>query len=68
MQQWAARLNIEIKLEMDRPRKLLIVINPFGGAKQAFKTWEEVVEPVFKTAGDTISAYFHDINHFLSLL
>ena len=54
VQDWAARLNVEIGLEMDRPRRLLVIINPYGGAKQAMDTWEKIVEPIFQNAGAVV--------------
>ena len=34
-----------------RPRRLLVFVNPFGGARRGKKIWDTVVRPVFDKAG-----------------
>lgn len=34
-----------------RPRRLLVFVNPFGGARRGCAIWENVVRPVFDKAG-----------------
>ena len=48
---WAERLQAALQALPDRPRRLLVIVNPFGGAKEAMRTWEHSVAPVFAHAG-----------------
>ena len=34
-----------------RPRRLLVIVNPVGGSRQAPSTWSSTVAPVFRKAG-----------------
>jgi len=51
VREWASKINLTLKATSGRPSKVLVVINPFGGAKKAMQTWEEVAFPVFLRAG-----------------
>ena len=42
--------NVFFFLEFERPKKLLIFINPVGGRKQANKIYKEKVNPLFTLA------------------
>ena len=48
---WARRLHGALQGLQDRPRKLLVLINPFGGSREAKHTWEHTVAPIFNHAG-----------------
>lgn len=40
-----------IRADPDRPRNLLVIVNPYGGAREAMQLWTKKVEPVFSLAG-----------------
>ncbi|KAG2498761.1 hypothetical protein HYH03_003500 [Edaphochlamys debaryana] len=48
--EWAAAINARVQLIRDRPRNLLVFVNPFSGARRARSVWERDVEPVFQKA------------------
>ena len=48
---WTAALNTAIRQGTYRPRKLLVFLNPYGGAKRARQVWQTVVTPIFDLAG-----------------
>ena len=48
---WTAALNTAIRQGSYRPRKLLVFLNPYGGAKRARQVWQTVVAPIFDLAG-----------------
>ena len=50
MRDWTAALNTSIRQGSYRPRKLLVFLNPYGGAKRARQVWQTVVEPIFDLA------------------
>ncbi len=41
VQEWAMRINMVIRTETQRPTNLLVIINPFGGARKARKIWRK---------------------------
>lgn len=41
---------IYLTLEMPKKRRILVVINPFGGTKQGVPIYEKYVHPMFKIA------------------
>ncbi|CAI5464000.1 unnamed protein product, partial [Closterium sp. Yama58-4] len=49
-QQWADRILSLLRADPERPRSLLVFVNPIGGRKKGLKTWE-AVRPVFDRAG-----------------
>jgi len=49
--EWAARINNALRQATQRPRALLVFVNPFGGARRARRTWQRVAEPVLAAAG-----------------
>eukprot|EP00798_Chlamydomonas_sp_ICE-L_P003169 gene3169-13182_t len=50
-EEWAAAINNNVELNAgERPRHLLVVVNPFGGAKQAVQVWEKQVQPLLLRA------------------
>jgi hypothetical protein len=48
---WARQINQALRAATHRPQRLLVLLNPFGGARQARKVWQKSVFPVFETAG-----------------
>jgi len=38
------------ELSIDRPKNLLVFINPFGGRGKAVKTFNKIVVPIFNLA------------------
>eukprot|EP00271_Cylindrocystis_brebissonii_P020271 TRINITY_DN6647_c0_g1_i2.p1 TRINITY_DN6647_c0_g1~~TRINITY_DN6647_c0_g1_i2.p1 ORF type:complete len:921 (+),score=178.28 TRINITY_DN6647_c0_g1_i2:117-2765(+) len=46
---WADRLLAHLRADERRPRKLLVIVNPFGGTKQGLQKWR-LVEPIFQRA------------------
>ena len=48
---WTAALNTAIRQGSYRPRKLLVFLNPYGGAKRARQVWQSVAQPIFDLAG-----------------
>lgn len=47
---WANQLQCLVDKQINRPRNLWVIINPYSGRKTALKTWEEV-SPLFSRAG-----------------
>lgn len=41
---------VEFIVEFDRPKRLLIFVNPHGGKKQAKKIFRNKVKPLFQLA------------------
>ena len=52
VQEWAMRINMILRTESQRPTNLLVIINPFGGARKAHKIWRKKAQPVFLLAGE----------------
>jgi len=50
-QHWTAVINAAAAAQIHRPRHLLVLINPFGGKKQAVDVYTKHVAPVFDHAG-----------------
>lgn len=48
---WAAVLRASMRKLTDRPRSLLVFLNPFGGARQAQAVWDKVACPIMLLAG-----------------
>ncbi|XP_041347336.1 ceramide kinase-like [Gigantopelta aegis] len=49
---WVDRIQDRLDMpEFQRPKSLLVFINPFGGKKRAPKIYKEKVSPLFKLAG-----------------
>ncbi|XP_061979408.1 ceramide kinase isoform X1 [Populus nigra] len=48
-QTWVDRINASLNLEMGRPKKLLVFINPMSGKASGRRTWE-MVAPIFSRA------------------
>lgn len=51
VQDWAVRINMALRSLSQRPSTLLVVVNPFGGARKARKVWRRVANPIFESAG-----------------
>lgn len=62
------RINMVIRTETQRPTNLLVIINPFGGARKARKIWRKKAEPVFLLAGRPQSGGSVPITHICTLL
>lgn len=56
VQRYAGSIASAARQTGQRPEALLIFINPFGGARRARQTWETVVQPLFRLAGDPVQA------------
>lgn len=48
---WAAALKAAMRKQTDRPRSLLVFLNPYGGARQAQSVWDTVASPIMQLAG-----------------
>ena len=48
---WAAAVNTAVRQCTQRPKSLLVFLNPFGGARQALRVWQKVAVPIFDLAG-----------------
>lgn len=48
-----ALINFLLSADTDRPKSLLVFINPYGGKKKAQKVFDEKVASVFDLAGIT---------------
>uniref|UniRef100_A0A3Q1GMS1 Ceramide kinase n=1 Tax=Acanthochromis polyacanthus TaxID=80966 RepID=A0A3Q1GMS1_9TELE len=49
--QWIRVTNEQLSLLTDRPKSLLVYINPFGGKRRGKRIYEQKVAPVFHRAG-----------------
>ena len=56
VQEWAMRINMILRTESQRPTNLLVIINPFGGARKARKIWRKKAQPIFLLAGEPSSS------------
>ncbi|KAL1471997.1 hypothetical protein MTO96_023307 [Rhipicephalus appendiculatus] len=52
--QWADAVQDRLRAGADRPRKLLVFINPFGGRKRAPIIYQRKVAPIFQMAGISV--------------
>lgn len=50
--EWATRINSAIRQSSHRPHSLLVLLNPFGGAKKARAIWRDIALPVLNLAGE----------------
>lgn len=48
---WTAALRAAIRRVHDRPRSLLVFLNPYGGARQAQAVWDKVAGPIMQLTG-----------------
>lgn len=48
---WVQRISAATKAFVNRPRNLLVIVNPWGGAKRAVPIWRIIALPVFQLAG-----------------
>ncbi|KAH9525195.1 hypothetical protein Btru_000602 [Bulinus truncatus] len=55
-EQWINVINQQIKASQ-RPRKLFVIINPFGGSGKGQQIYNDTVEPLFKLAGIETSVF-----------
>jgi hypothetical protein len=51
VQEWAVRIDAALRMQPQRPSMLLVVVNPFGGARRARRVWHRVAHPIFNSAG-----------------
>ncbi|KAK9833420.1 hypothetical protein WJX81_003514 [Elliptochloris bilobata] len=49
--EWVARINGALRQAHQRPGALLVLVNPFGGARRARRTWQRTAEPILEAAG-----------------
>ena len=50
--EWALRINGAVARHApQRPGALLVLVNPFGGARRARRTWRRIAEPILEAAG-----------------
>lgn len=47
--------NISLILALNRPRKLLLFVNPYGGKKNALNIYEKYAKPIFRLANVDVS-------------
>ncbi len=66
VQEWVIRINMALRTLSLRPSSLLVIVNPFGGARRARKVWRRVAHPIFHSAGHPHDLLF-GLQHFLSL-
>ena len=68
-QQWAAVINTAAAVQLRRPRQLLVLINPYGGKRDAVEVYNRQVAAVFEKAGiKTVVKETQFAGHALSLL
>lgn len=53
---WAGKINGAIRQDLRRPQSLLVLLNPFGGARKARGIWRDIALPVFDLAGTVINS------------
>ncbi|GLI70536.1 hypothetical protein VaNZ11_015451 [Volvox africanus] len=53
---WVNAINQRVRDIRDRPRNLLVFINPYAGTRLARLTWERHALPVFQRAGIAVNA------------
>ncbi|CAL8471765.1 g11307 [Coccomyxa elongata] len=51
VQEWATKVREAIRMQPQRPSTLLVLINPFGGARRARAIWQHTVWPILDRAG-----------------
>ncbi|XP_077565968.1 ceramide kinase isoform X2 [Stigmatopora nigra] len=49
-QQWIQTINLQLELQTNRPKSLLVYINPYGGKRQAKYIYDQKVAPLFSRA------------------
>ncbi|XP_077450457.1 ceramide kinase isoform X2 [Stigmatopora argus] len=49
-QQWIQTINHQLELQTNRPKSLLVYINPYGGKRQAKYIYDQKVAPLFSRA------------------
>lgn len=52
VQEWATKVREAIRMQPQRPSTLLVLINPFGGARCARAIWQHTVWPILDRAGE----------------
>ncbi|GMH32730.1 hypothetical protein BSKO_00564 [Bryopsis sp. KO-2023] len=55
---WASKINAVLSSNKERPRKLWVFVNPYGGHKQAKQIWQNKVYPTFRLAGIKCTVLF----------
>jgi hypothetical protein len=56
LHEWARRINAALKVLAQRPQTLLVLVNPFSGARRARRVWARRAAPVMAAAGMRISS------------
>ena len=49
--EWERKLQAAMEQLPDRPRRLLVILNPYGGSQSARRVWDLTVHPIFQLAG-----------------
>ena len=51
VREWAEKIWANLQRQQLRPRRLLVLLNPFGGAQRARQIWATRVQPIFDRSG-----------------
>lgn len=51
VEEWVSLTRTALKGLRHRPRKLLVIINPYGGARKARRVWTRIAQPVLHLTG-----------------
>lgn len=51
MEEWVSLTRAALKGLRHRPRTLLVIINPYGGARKAHRVWTRIAQPVLHLTG-----------------
>lgn len=51
MHEWATKISEQLQQQHWRPRRLLVLLNPYGGARLARHIWATMVQPMFDKCG-----------------
>lgn len=47
---WARHIQDRLDAQPQRPRRLFVVINPYGGHRRADQVWQDLAKPIFERA------------------
>lgn len=50
VKEWVAQVNIAVSAVPDRPKSLLVFVNPYSGAKKGKQIWDSETLPIFEKA------------------
>lgn len=61
---WVGKIKEKLKNTTQRPKNLLVFVNPYGGRKKAVEIYEKQVEPLFKLANIDVNLLVTErLNH-----